>query len=270
MVSQTLGQNTAVSSSAQHQARAVSKVSEESGSPCRLWDLDTQSRVPKTAIVQEETVVVTKAPKQSVLVLSEVPSPPLLAALPFMDADDLGDFGKPVKPVVKPGLLREAMFALSKDELFIDRLLPPPDTSLVKHSQFPASYYIDLHMKTSVAGSRGQYSWPANTPNYLGARIPLLHTSFRLDAWRQHLIGYNSPELVQFLEFGFPLGLQDLPVLSPTLRNHGSSYQYFPWIDKFFATGLVKGGVTGPCGAVPFDTVMVSPLMTALISQSCV
>ena len=102
---------------------AVSEVSSAS------WDMSTQSSVPKQAMVQKESVIGTKVPKQSVLVLSGVPSPPLLADLPFMDAVDLGDFGTPVKPVVKPGLLREAVFALSKDKLFIDRMLPAPETS---------------------------------------------------------------------------------------------------------------------------------------------
>ena len=65
------------------------------------------------------------------------------------------------------------------------------------------------------------------------------------------------------MEFGFPLGLDQLPTLTPAKANHGSAYQFYPWLDKFFSTGLLKGGVTGPCGTVPFSNGMISPLMTA-------
>ena len=263
MVSQIQGGSTTVSGTAPLLAGVAPVTAGDFESTLKLWDLNTKSMVPVKALVPKESAVRVKVPRQSALVQSETQSPPLPVDLPFIDAVDLSDFGQPVKPVLKPGLLRESRFALSHDKLFIDRVLPAPEVSLVKHSKYPVSYYIDLHKVTSAAGSRGPYSWPANTPNYLGARVPLLHTSFKLEAWRKHLVGYTSPELVQFLEFGFPLGLTDMPVLSPTLRNHGSSYQYFPWIDKFFADGLLKGGLTGPCGAVPFNTIMVSPLMTA-------
>ena len=74
---------------------------------------------------------------------------------------------------------------------------------------------------------------------------------------------YEGIEILQFLEFGFPLGLDEVPTLSPALKNHGSAYQFYPWLDKFFASGLLKGGVTGPCGSAPFAVSMVSPLMTA-------
>jgi hypothetical protein len=41
------------------------------------------------------------------------------------------------------------------------------------------------------------------------------------------------------------------------------SYFVDPYLDKFFASGLLKGGVTGLCGASPFSSPMLSPLMTA-------
>ena len=64
------------------------------------------------------------------------------------------------------------------------------------------------------------------------------------------------------MEFGFPLGLVT-PDLSPSLRNHGSSYQYFPHIDKFVVNEIKCSGLTGPFGAAPWTDLMLSPLMTA-------
>ena len=265
-VSQAQGCAAAVSSSMLLQAVPVNDDLGSAALPSPaslLWDVSSQSTVPEKAKVPPMSVPKDRSPKKSVLVQSEKPCQPLLSELPFMNADDMSDSDPPARPLLKPSFLKESVFALSKDKLFVDRMLPPPSINLEKHCNFHVRYYVDLYRKTSAPGSRGQYSWPANTPNYIGARVPLIHTSFKLDVWRKHLIGYKSPELVQFLEFGFPLGLEENPSLSPSLRNHGSSYQYFPWLDKFFADGLVRGGVTGPCGAVPFDLVMVSPLMTA-------
>ena len=162
-----------------------------------MWDTSSQEVVPVRAIVSQAGGDVVKPAKTPALVQSEVLSAPILPTLPFLNASDLLDPGKPAVPLLKPGLLKEAVFALSKDHLFTDRLLPQPGAELLKHCEFPVSYYLDLHRAASASGSRGQYKWPAGTPNYLGARLPLQHTAFNLDAWRKHLIGYKSPEFLQ-------------------------------------------------------------------------
>ena len=54
------------------------------------------------------------------------------------------------------------------------------------------------------------------------------------------------------------------PALVSTLRNHGSSYQFFTHIDEFLKTGLERGELDGPFRVPPFKEVHVSPLMTAV------
>ena len=122
-------------------------------------------------------------------------------------------------------------------------------------------YFVALHKVTSAPG----LTYPAYTPNHRGARIPLQHTRLNIPRWRHHLIGYENADIMQFLEFGFPIGLaDDSPVsLSPTLRNHGSSYQYFTYLDEFLSTGLERCELAGPFRVPPFPEVHVSPLMTA-------
>ena len=101
--------------------------------------------------------------------------------------------------------------------------------------------------------------------NYLGARIPIQHTGLNLDMWRKHLLGYEHVELCQYLEFGFPLGLQQdpEPALECSYRNHGSAYQYYTWIDKFVEAGLHNCDLSGPMVVPPFNSFQTSPLMTA-------
>ena len=222
----------------------------------------------------QRTISSLKFPKNSAklskLVSAEKLSDQIEPLLPFSGAEDITDFQEPAKPLLKTRGLKNSWFVLPDGSCFVDKVLPAPTMDLVPHSTFNAAYFIELHNKTAASGSRGQYSWPEGTPNYLGARIPLQHTGFNLDRWRYHLTGYNCPEIIQYLEHGFTLGLGDteLHSLRPALANHGSAYQYYAWLDKFFSDGLLKGGVTGPCGTVPFMPPMISPLMTAIKKPS--
>ena len=233
-------------------------------SAAALWDTEPGTKVSKNASVQQSSQARNTASKSLTnLVHANVKFPQIEPLFPFSGCEDISDFLTPAKPIMKPGLLKNSLFTLPTGTSFVDKILPRPEVILVEHPKFDVAYYIDLHSKCSAPGSRGQYKWPANTPNYLGARLSLQHTNFNLESWRKHLVGYEHPELIQFLEFGFPLGLLDSPALKPATANHGSAYQYYPWLDKFFASGLLKGGVTGPCGSSPFPVPMVSLLMTA-------
>ena len=235
-------------------------VSSHGISACDLWN-DGQLSTDSRALVTTQPR--NSGDKPANLVVSDTLSSRIDPGLPFGESDDTGGFVAPAKPIVKPSLLKTSRFALPSGKCFLDKKLPRPAIQLVEHNKFNAAYFIDLHQRAAAPGQRGQYIWQQGTPNYLGARIPLEHTSFNLPAWRRELIGYENIEVLQFLEFGFPLGIGDQPSLSPSLTNHGSAYQFYPWLDKFFAGGLLKGGVTGPCGSVPFTKPMISPLMTA-------
>ena len=146
--------------------------------------------------------------------------------------------------------------------MFVDKVLPSMESELSQNTEFPITYFVALH--TLVATPTTQYG--AYTPNYLGARIPLQHTKLNIERWKYHLVGYEGAEITKFLEFGFPLGLSDSPppALVSTLRNHGSSYQFYKHIDDFLETGLMRRELSGPCRSPPFQEVHVSPLMTAV------
>ena len=70
-------------------------------------------------------------------------------------------------------------------------------------------------------------------------------------------------ELIQFLEFGFLMGLEKTSKLECQTRNHGSSYMWYDWVDKFVAAEVKECGMTGPFKLSPWWNVTVSPLMTA-------
>jgi hypothetical protein len=192
-------------------------------------------------------------------------------SLPFVDEEACNFLPSavPAQPLLKPSRLSDAYFYLGVNtctgregpSIFMDKKLPATAVNLKENEQFSMDYFVTLHKLAAAPGPH----YPARTPNHIGARIPLRHTGLRIDRWRHHLIGYGEPEIIQYLEFGFPIGLSSdpQPHLSSTLCNHGSSLQYFSHIDSFIEKGLQLGDTVGPFGCNPFDIVHISPLMTA-------
>ena len=98
-----------------------------------------------------------------------------------------------------------------------------------------------LHNIVAAPGYRGDgIVYEEFTPNHLGARIPLPHVKLNIERSRYRLIGYEHSELVQNLEFGFQLGLQDSPSLESVSRNHGSAYGSYDYVDKFVCMRLSR------------------------------
>ena len=164
-----------------------------------------------------------------------------------------------VKPQLKTKSLESSCFVLPGNVVFVDKVLPHSKAFFTENINFSPDYFVALHQLVSSFNQ----NYPAETPNYRGARVPLRHTKLKIQKWRQLLVGYEDIDIVQFLEYGFPLGLSENPVLQSSLQNHGSSYQYFEFIDEFISSGLERCELTGPFKAPPFSWVHVSPLMTA-------
>ena len=82
----------------------------------------------------------------------------------------------PAKPDLKPSTLPQTCFILPGNQVFIDRILPPLTQELRQNDSFPTDYFVCLHKLVSAATAL----YPPGTANYLGARIPLQHTSLNI------------------------------------------------------------------------------------------
>ena len=144
--------------------------------------------------------------------------------------------------------------------MFTDRKLPDTDYlfSPGVSDQTHRDYYTELHRAVSASGQ----DYPAGTPNCEGARIPLTHSKLNIAAWID-VVPDTNPRLLDYLMFGFPLGLDPNFRIESTLKNHSSSYMYYNYVDKFVSTELKEGGIIGPFHSVPMDNINISPLMTA-------
>ena len=190
--------------------------------------------------------------------------------LPFTGSEDLNLFYniKPVQPEIKVSTLTKSYFCLPDCKIFIDKCLPDPAPCFleraVTHSRFDPDYFLSLHKLVSAPGQ----DYPANTYNFLGAKIPLVHTQLNIPKWRELFSSYPKADIIDKLEFGFPIGVCSDPNLEPALKNHSSSYLYYSWVDKFCVKEISKCGMTGPLGTIPFSDYHISPMMTAVKKPS--
>ena len=133
----------------------------------------------------------------------------------------------PVKPEIKVSNLKPALFYLDKGMIFHDRHLPDPEPVFlfrtVPHPRYSPQYFTALHSLVSAPG----IDYPANSFNFRGARISLSHTKLNIPMWREMLEEYPKKDIVEKLEYGFPIGTLQNPDLEPCLKNHSSSYLYY-------------------------------------------
>ena len=150
----------------------------------------------------------------------------------------------------------------------MDKHLPDPEPNFIErltpHSSYSPDYFTALHDLVFAAGTH----YPEGTYNYLGAKISLVHTELNIPAWRNLLSDYPRKELVDFLEFGFPIRVDIDGFTEPSLKNHSSSYMYYSHVDKFCIKEIAKAGLTGPFGNIPFSSYQISPLMTSFKKPS--
>ena len=154
--------------------------------------------------------------------------------------------------------MKNQYFVLPGGLVFVDKVIPKkfeqPFVYNVNDIN-PCSYFVDLHRKVFDYGAY----------NYAGARVKLEHNVINVAKFRELLpVDFEDISILQYLEFGFPIGLNDDYSLFPVLKNHSSSYSFFTHIDKFISKELLKTGLTGPFSSSPFEPIMTSPLMTAI------
>ena len=95
-------------------------------------------------------------------------------------------------------------------------------------------------------------------PNYYSLRVPL-PSVFNWDYLQQHIGSYHDGRLMDYLKYGFPLGLASRgQVLSNAVDNHSSANEYAQVVDAFLCKEIKEGALFGLC-----------PLTRSHILHSC-
>ena len=179
----------------------------------------------------------------------------MLDTLPFPGLSNVPDYIECKPDIAKTDKLEQLQVTVTDSLIFMDRLLPPTQCKFVENPEFFKSYFLNMHKAVKVF----------NVHNYKGARIPLQHNNINVDNFRGYLtkFGYTHIHILQYVEFGFPLGLWSDAFLVPNTKNHSSAYSYHTYVDKFVESEIGKVGLSGPFERSPWDNIMLSPLMTS-------
>lgn len=149
----------------------------------------------------------------------------------------------------------------SQDEFFANvRLLCETDND--QPVVGPGPYALAKHRSENWPKPSGLPSSLANIydkvritgiPNALGAR-ERLPSKLNLDEWHKEFGSYPQyTELLDFVEFGFPMGYLGPVSDYNTDYNHSSANDYPVDIDKFINKEISLGGVIGPIAEKPFE-----------------
>ena len=102
----------------------------------------------------------------------------------------------------------------------------------------------------------------SGAPNFLAARVPLPH-QLNIPCWRTYLQGHSDTALVDYLEYGFPVGFDSSHPLESTDRNHASALQHASHVQTYLSKELSCQAMLGPFNAPPFwPWCHLNPIMT--------
>lgn len=97
-------------------------------------------------------------------------------------------------------------------------------------------------------------------PNYLGCRIPI-STNLKVPNWRTLLADYPDTQLVEFLEFGWPVGHDRVSWPVSDFTNHKGAKEHPTHMDKYLLKEVNVGATLGPFKYNPLDSPLcISPL----------
>ena len=99
-------------------------------------------------------------------------------------------------------------------------------------------------------------------PNYKGLRVPLRST-FNLEYLKQEIKDHHDQILLDYLTFGFPLGIDpSLEICCNATENHTSAKQFPEGIDEYITIEREFGALLGSFNCIPHPDFTWSPLMT--------
>ena len=110
---------------------------------------------------------------------------------------------------------------------------------------------IDVHKKVRQTG----------LPNFMSARIPV-ESQLNIDKWKEALVDYWDQQLLQLLEYGFPLDFNRTCKLRHEGVNHNSANQFPSDIQAYISEETHYGAIIGPFDRNPIEGGHISPFMT--------
>ena len=100
----------------------------------------------------------------------------------------------------------------------------------------------------------------SGVPNYMGVRIPV-KSQLNVNVWKQELAQYWDQQLLQLVEFGFPLDFNRNCPLRCERGNHKSATEFPADIDAYIDEETKFDAILGPFKQKPIASSHTSPFM---------
>ena len=98
--------------------------------------------------------------------------------------------------------------------------------------------------------------------NFEFCKLPV-DSHLNIEAWRYHLQGYSDSVIVDYLQYGWPIGRSVQANVKSVHFNHRGAKEYPSQIDLYLCDGVDRGQILGPLRSDPFDgSLITSPLNT--------
>ena len=127
------------------------------------------------------------------------------------------------------------------------QLMPSSVKTVNSHDYSP----IEMHQMVRKTGK----------PNFLQARLPVA-SQLNVDKWQSLLTDYWDQQLLQLLQFGFPLDFNRGCPLKHEAGNHSSADEFPSDVDAYIEEECKFGALLGPFHLNPIENAHNSPFMT--------
>ena len=120
--------------------------------------------------------------------------------------------------------------------------------------EYDDRYNVQLREIYNAVVATGTYNY-----NHARARVP---SGLCLPAWKKYLADYRDRQIVEYLEFGWPVNFKRGSPLASTHENHASARDHRDDVAFYVATELGHHALAGPFSGPPISGLHISPLMT--------
>ncbi len=153
----------------------------------------------------------------------------------------------------------ESLHQLEKSGWEIDRHPKLDQTDPHTHDNKPVDYqqgYVNYMTSAHEAICR------SGKPNFRGCKIPV-RSNLNISFLENELVDYHDKEILNFVRYGWPIGLTEEVTQSKRFSNHSSTNSYPVEMETYFRQEILEGNMLGPFKTNPFSSpIFISPLCT--------
>jgi len=106
------------------------------------------------------------------------------------------------------------------------------------------------------------------THNYCGAKIRV-ESDLNIKVWREKLTGFDDDMVVEFLEYGFPIGMEGEVPLCSAKSNHLGARDYPAEVESYLITESSMGRILGPFKENPLQCPIHCSPLNSVAKKDC-